>query len=104
MLGDDVVRHDSPADQMLLNDSFENRRVAVPVPGAFRIDGRHGAFRADPEAVRLRPKHAAFLRKAEFLEPALQILPGLEAPRAVAALRRLWVRTEKDVPGRRGTR
>ena len=40
MLDDQVFLDDVPADQVLLNDPLEYRRVAVSVPGALGID--HG--------------------------------------------------------------
>src|SRR5678815_6095943 len=37
-LSDQVVLHRSAADEMLLDDSLEHGRIALAIPGAFRVD------------------------------------------------------------------
>ena len=51
-----------PANQMLLNDAFQNIRRAGVIPNAFRINDRNRPMRTNPQAVdlgaidqRLRP-------------------------------------------------
>ena len=89
MLGDDA-----PADEMLLDDPLEHRRVASPIPCAFRVDDGDRTSAADPETVGLRAQDAALLGEPEFRETSLEVLPGLEAARLLAAFRRGLVTAE----------
>ena len=87
MLKKQKLGDDASADEMLLDDPFEHRRIAPAVPGAFRIhDGNRSAV-ADPQAVRFRPKDAALFGEIELFQPFLQVIPGREAAFLVAALR-----------------
>ena len=100
MLGDEIFRHDAAADQVLLDDPLEHRRIALAVPGAFRIDDGDRAALADAQAVRLRPQDAALVRELQFLQAPLQEVPRGQAALLVAALRVRLVAAEKDVtPG-----
>src|SRR6476660_2766536 len=98
MRGDQVFLDDPPLDQMLGDDSIENRRIAGAVPGSFGIDDRNRTAFADPQAVGLGPEDASLLRKTQRLEPRLQMIPGLQPSFLVAALRRGLVTAQKDVP------
>ena len=46
-------RHDVAADEMFLDDAFQNFRRAGMIPGAFRINDGDGAACADAEAAGL---------------------------------------------------
>ncbi len=89
---------DHPAgNEVLLDNPFQDRRIAGTVPGAFWIDdGDRTAF-TDPEAVRLGPENPSLVGKAELLEPALEEFPGRQAPFLVAALWRGLIAAEEDV-------
>ena len=71
------------ADQVLLDDALEDRRIAPAVPRALRIDdGDRPAF-ADAQAVRLRPQDAALLGRARAPSAASS---GSPRPRGRASL------------------
>jgi hypothetical protein len=46
---------------MLLDDPFEDCRIARSIPGAFGIDDRDRTAFADPEAIDFRAKDTALL-------------------------------------------
>jgi hypothetical protein len=99
---DQVGGDDAAFNQVVLDDALENRRVALAIPGAFRIDDRNRTALTDAQAVGLGPQYATLIRETEFLQPPLQELPRGQAPLLVAALRRRLVAAEKDVPPRDG--
>ena len=66
--GDQELLDDPSDDEMLLDDAFEDRRIAAAVPRAFRIDDGDRAAFADAQAVRLRPQDAALVGETEFLQ------------------------------------
>src|SRR5262249_43832841 len=75
MLEDQVILDDPAVDQVFLDDSLENRRVALAIPGAFGIDDGDRPSLADSQTVRLRPQDAAAVRQAKLLQPLFQIVP-----------------------------
>src|SRR5262245_57964351 len=100
MRRDQMVLDDPAADEVFVDDAFENGRIALPIPRPFRIDdGNRPAF-TDSQAVRLRPQDAAPIGQPELLEPPLEEVPGHQAAFLVATLRRRLVAAEKDVPRR----
>ena len=100
MLEDDRVAHRLAADQMFLDDPLEDRRIALPVPGALGIDDSNWPAFADAQAVRLGAEDAAVLGKPELFEARLQELPGDQPAMQVAALRLGLIAAEKNVPPR----
>src|SRR5438094_846272 len=97
MLGDQEFLNHPAEDEMLLDDPLEHRRIALTVPGAFRIHDRNRAAFADAQAVRLGAQDAALVRQPELLQSALQIVPGRKAPLPIAALRGRLVGAEEDM-------
>src|SRR3954462_2654019 len=98
MLRDQCIFDDLAADEVLLNDPFEDRRIARRVPRAFRIDdGDRTAF-ADAEAVRFAAQDAALLGQAERLQARLEVVPRGQSAFLVAALRLRLIAAQKDVP------
>ena len=97
-----AVLDDAAADEMLLDDSLEDGRIALPVPGALRIHDRDRTAFADPEAIGLRPQDPAPLGQTELLQPCLQVFPGCDAAILVAAFRLGLLAAEKNVPARHG--
>src|SRR5262245_10426178 len=85
------------ANEMLLDDPLEDRRIAGGVPQPFRIDHGNGSAFADTQAVRFGAEDAALLRQAELLQPALEELPRREAAILVAALRVGLIAAEENV-------
>jgi hypothetical protein len=61
MRSDQMFIDDSARDDMLLDDSLQDRRVALAVPRSFRVHDCDRTAFADAEAIRLRPQHAALL-------------------------------------------
>ena len=97
MLGDHAA-----GDQMLLNNPFEHGRIAVAVPGAFRVHDRNRTSLADAEAVGFGAKDAALFREPQLFETPLQKIPCGKAPVLVAAFGFSLIAAEKDVaPGDR---
>ena len=97
-LGEDQrVEHRVPSDQMLLDDSLENRWVALSIPGTFRIHHGDRSTLAYSETVRFGPENTATIREPELLEPSLQVCPGHQSSVLVTALGLSLVAAEKDV-------
>src|SRR5262249_23217143 len=98
MLSNEGVDDRPAADEMLLNNPLEDRRIAFAVPGTIGIDnGNRSAF-ADAQAVGFRSHDAALLRQPQLLQAGFQKLPGGEAAILVAALGFGLVAAEKHVP------
>src|SRR6185295_12019650 len=90
------------ADQMFLHDPLEDRRIALAVPRALRIDdGNRSAF-ADPQAVGLGAENAAVLGQPQLFEARLQELPCDKAAMQVAALWLGLIAAQKNVAPRDG--
>src|SRR5206468_12353879 len=87
MTRDERVDDDPPADQMVLDDPLEHRRIALRVPHAFWVDDDDRSAFADAQTVGFRAKNAALLRQPELLQPALEKLPRRKAALFLAALR-----------------
>jgi len=68
MIQDQVFLHHAAPDQVLLDDLFENVRVAAPVPCAFGVDQGDRPALADAKTVGLRPADPALFGEPEFLE------------------------------------
>src|SRR5262249_23056718 len=97
---EDVIQYRTAADQVLLDDPLEHRRIAAAIPRALGIDERNRSAFADAQAVGLRAQDPALSRQTEFLQPPLQKLPRLESARLLAALRRRLIAAQEDVPPR----
>ena len=97
---DAKILNDSAGNQVFLDDPFEHRRIAVPVPGALGIDDRDRATFTNPQTVRLGSQDAALLGQPQRLEPALQEFPRREAAILLATLWRCLIAAEKNVPAR----
>lgn len=87
-VGEEGVTDDRlSADEMVLDDFLEDLGCAALVPGAFRIDDRDRAADADLEAVGLGAGDAGEgTDEVEFLETALEVIPGFLTGGGVAAL------------------
>jgi hypothetical protein len=85
------------ANQVLLNDAFEHRRVARPVPRPFRIDDCDRPAFADTKTVRFRPQDASLILELQLLEASLQEVPGGKTAFLLATLRGRLVAAEKKV-------
>jgi hypothetical protein len=95
-----MVANDATRDEVLLDDAFEHRRVALAVPSALGVHNGNRAAFADSQAIRLRPQDTALLRQAKLLEPPLQEVPRGEAAPQLATLGRPLIAAEKDVTPR----
>jgi hypothetical protein len=82
---------------MFLNDALEHRWITGSIPGAVGIHNGDWAAFADPEAVRFRAQNAAPVRELQLFQAFLEVVPGFEAPRFLAAFRRALIAAEKDV-------
>src|SRR5262245_17005496 len=102
MSDDEMFEYDAAVDEMLLDNAFQDGRVASAVPRAFRVDDRDGSAFADAQAVCFRPQHAASIRETELLQPPLQVVPCGDAALLVATFRRRLIGAKKDVPARNG--
>src|SRR5262245_45667813 len=98
MIRDQILGNDASADQMLLNDALEHRRIALAVPRAFGVDDSDRSAFADAKAVRFRSQNSTLLGEVELFQPALQKLPGREPSSLLRALRDGLIAAEEDVP------
>src|SRR5258706_151386 len=88
MPNDQMLADNLSADQMLLDDPLEDRRIARALPRAFGIHDRDRPPLADAKAVGFRPEDAALLRKSELLQAPLQEIPRGAPTLLLAAFRR----------------
>ena len=102
MLLDEVIDDDAAADEMIVDDALEDRRIAAPIPRALGIDDRDRSTFADAQAIRLRAENAALLRQTEFLQPPLEKLPRGEPAFLLTAFRIGLIAAEKNVAPRNG--
>ncbi len=96
-----ILLHNPAADEMLLDDLFQYRRIATAVPSAVWIDQRDGAAGANLKTVRLAAKDSAGSEEAQLLETRFEIVPSHERLLARAAFRLRLVAAKKDVPADR---
>ena len=102
MRGDQVFTYDAAGDQMFLNDSLQHRRIALSVPGTFRVDDCNRTTFANAEAVGFRAKDAALFGELQFFETPLQECPCREATFLLAALGFGLIAAEKNMAPRDG--
>ena len=102
MRGDQVLTHNAAGDQMFLNDSLQHRRIALSVPGTFRVDDGNRTTFADAEAVGFGAKDAALLGELQLLETSLQERPCGEAALLLAAFGFGLIAAEKNLAPRDG--
>ncbi len=97
--GEAVAFDDLTTEEVLLDDLFQNVRVAGVIPHAFRIDDRDGALEADAQTVGAGALDDA-VRSGEpdFLEAFLEELPRSEAGLEIATLGFAGSCAEEDVP------
>ena len=96
--GEAKVVDDLAADQMFLDDAFEDGRSARVVPGSLRIDESDGTVHANPETVGFGSIDQRFgPHQVQHFQPRFQELPGNQPVRARTTLRLGWVGTEEDV-------
>ena len=100
MLCDEKLVDDAAADQVILNDPLEHRRIAPPIPRAFGIHDGNGTTLADAKAVHLAAQDAALFRQAELSQAAFEELPRYEPALLLAALRGRLIAAEEDVASR----
>src|SRR5438132_3718430 len=99
---DEIFTHDAPLDQMFLDDSLEDRRIALAVPGTFWVHDSDRSSFADAQAICLRPQDATLVRELQLLQPPLQEVPRRPAAILLAAFRICLIAAEKDVTPRHG--
>jgi hypothetical protein len=67
------------ANQMLLDDAFEDLWRAGPIPDAVRINDRDRTLSANLQAIGLGAIYATRTGQAQFSQAFLEIIPRLEA-------------------------
>jgi hypothetical protein len=86
-------------NEMLLDDSLQNRRIALAIPRAFRVDDGDGAGLAHAKAVGLGAQYAV-IGEPQFDQTPLQVVPRHNRPIPIAAFRLGLVAAEENVaPG-----
>ena len=60
---------------MLLDDPLKDRRGAVSIPGAVRVNYSHRTLHADLQAIGFRSINAALARQIELLESRFKVSP-----------------------------
>jgi hypothetical protein len=98
---EETFRNRNAADQVLLDDALEHRRIARPIPGTFRVHHGNRSSFADPKTVGFGSEYAALLRQAEFFQPPLQEFPRREAALLVTAFRVGLIAAQKNMAARR---
>src|SRR5665213_2700586 len=79
--------HNSPADQMFLDDAFGPLGRHFIVPGSLRVNDRHRPINADAQTVAFGAVAGAFApREVELLQALLDIFPGLLALPGLSAI------------------
>ena len=63
------------ADEVFLNDAFEDGWIALGVPCAFRVDDGDGALLANAEAVCFGTEDTALLAETECAESEFKVVP-----------------------------
>ena len=90
------------ADQVLLNDALQHFGRGGVIPDAFGIDHRNRAAFADAQAVGFGAVDA--VEQSQFGQPALEVVPGLDAAFLRAALGLGLLGAQEDMPlNRRNT-
>ena len=95
---DQKLFHRLAPDQMLVDDAIQDRRIALAVPGAVRIDHGDRPSFADPQAIGFRAKDPALLGQSQLLQAALQVIPRRQPAIFLAAFRVGLVAADEDVP------
>lgn len=97
-----MIRHDLIADEMFLNDSFDDFGSCGFIPNAVGVDHHNWALVADAEAIGFGAKDAAGaigrgLIESEVLEAFFQVIPGDETRGFVATKRFGLVGADENV-------
>lgn len=92
-----ILLHHTAADEMLLDDAFQDIRRTPAIPCALGIHDRDGAFGANAEAIRFRARDATVLGETEFAEAMFEVRPRRESCLLGAAFRLRLIRTEKNM-------
>ena len=58
MFEDEGILHGSPSDQVFVDDPLEDRRVALAIPGAVRVDDGDRSTLTYPQTVGFGPQNA----------------------------------------------
>src|SRR5713101_3599551 len=103
MRRESVFGHGPASDEVLLNDTLDDRGRHRVIPRAIRIDDGNRPRFADAQAVGLRSIDTVLaLGQAEFHQPLFEVLPRSQAVLARGALGRGLLGTEKNVPAHMG--
>ena len=93
-----MLDHHAPAEEVFLDDSFENGWGAPVIPDALGINDGDRALPANAQTTHLASTHVDFgTLQAQLLEPLFQEFPRFAPHRGRATTRFLWIRTEKDM-------
>ena len=98
MFDDQVLRHNSPSNEVLLDDFLEHWRIALGVPGTLGIDHCDRSATANPQAVYFTAEHTTLLAEIQFFQPSLEIIPCLKRSLSPTADRLSLIATEQNVP------
>ena len=93
---------DLSADEMLLNDLFDDRWVARSIPDPLGIDDSNRPSLTHPEAVGLRAEDATSLGEPKLTQPSFKVVPRRQPTCLVATFWFCLVGTEQDVTCRGG--
>ena len=92
-----VVLDRFTADQVFLNDAFNNFGSTGVIPCTIRVNQHDGPFFAYTQAINLAAVDAAFTGQIEFVKPFLKVIPGCQSVLFAAALRVGLVTADEDV-------
>ena len=100
MFGNNIFGDGLATDEVPLNDLLKDLRCTRVIPGSFRVDDSNGPALADAQAIGLGAQNTALFGELQFLQTALEELPGHKAALFVAALGRRLIAAEEDVSPR----
>ena len=91
------VFHGLPANQVLLDDPFQGRGIALAIPRALWVHHGDRPPFADTQAVRLGAQDAALVGQAELMKAFLEEVPRCDAPLFVTAFRLGLIGAQEDL-------
>lgn len=97
LLIDPVFFYGNAFDEVFLDNHLENCFITGSIPDVIRIDDGNRTIGTDAKAVGLCAKDSSVFCKARFVQPSLQVFPGLIAFLARAAFVFCLIAAEKDV-------
>lgn len=98
MLGEYVLGHRHPANQMLLDDFLKHFGATGVIPDTLGVDHRDGTVRTDLQAIGLGSIDTTVAHQAQFQQASFQERPGLKTEVVVAAFWFALIAAQENMP------